>query len=112
MLALGQQVLTKPVQDHKLATEHLGHIEALRHQHNLNNQSHVWHTHGDRAEECLHTQRTLVMHMPATGKLTIATVVYTIFTQFPVFSLTSGQSHDLQQMTQVAADTLQDRLAA
>jgi len=52
------------------------------------------------------------MHMPATGKLTIATVVYTIFTQFPVFSLTSGQSHDLQQMTQVAADTLQDMLAA
>ena len=49
----GEQILAESVEDHKLAREELGHLEALAHEHVLADHAEVGDAHGHRAEERL-----------------------------------------------------------
>ena len=51
MGGFGQKVLAQLVQDDELTREDLGHLEALRHEHDLANEGEVRHAHGHGAEE-------------------------------------------------------------
>ena len=61
MAALGQQVLAKFIEDHKLAAEDLALLESLSHKHDLTYEVQIWHAHAYWPKERLYSIITCML---------------------------------------------------